>query len=130
MIPLRSHEIKREKKKSLFFRELSQIISLIANEEEPVQKVYVTKVDFSDDYGILYVYLSTVETFSEEVFERALGILKLYKPSIRKELATRLNPRYTPDIIFLYDKHREKQDRINALLDKVSQDLDTDKNKN
>ncbi len=130
MISLKSHEIKREKKKSLFFRELSQIISIIANEEEPVQKIYVTKVDFSEDYGILYAYLSTIENFSEEIFEKALNILKLYKPSIRKELATRLNPRYTPDIIFLYDKHKEKQDRINELLDKVSQDLDTDKNKN
>lgn len=124
------HDIKREKKKSLFFRELSQIINLIANEEEAAQKVYVTKVDFSEDYGILYVYLTTVESFSEEVFDKALNILKLYKPSIRKEIATRLNPRYTPDIIFLYDKHKEKQDRINALLDQVSQDLDTGKNKN
>ena len=123
------HEIKRERKKSLFFRELSQIISLISNENTDVQKVYVTRVDFSQDAGILYVYLSTFDVFSEEIFKTALDALKLYRPSIRKELATRLNPRYTPEIIFIYDENREKQDRIDTLLDKVIQDLGDSKKK-
>jgi ribosome-binding factor A len=122
-----SHEIKREKRKSLFFRELSQIISLIANDNAAVQKVYVTRVDFSQDSSILYVFLSTYDVFSQEVFEEALAVLKLYRPSIRKEIATRLNPRHTPEIIFLYDEIREKQDRIDSILDKVIQDLESDK---
>lgn len=127
MVASNLYEIKREKKKSLFFRELSQIISLISNENSDVQKVYVTRVDFSQDSGILYVFLSTFDVFSEEIFKVALDALKLYRPSIRKELATRLNPRYTPEIIFLYDEIREKQDRIDNLLDKVIQDLESDK---
>ena len=121
------HEIKREKKKSLFFRELSQIVSLISNENPDVQKVYVTRVDFSQDASTLYVFLSTFDVYSEEIFKAALEALKLYRPSIRKEIATRLNPRHTPEIIFLYDEIREKQDRIDNLLDKVVQDLGTNK---
>ncbi len=117
------HDIKRERKKSLFFRELSQIISLISNENADIQKVYVTRVDFSQDAGILYVYLATFDVFSEEIFKTALDALKLYRPSIRKEISARLNPRHTPEIIFLYDEVREKQDRIDNLLDKVIQDL-------
>jgi ribosome-binding factor A len=124
MIGPKLHEIKREKKKSLFFREISQLIGLIANENADVQKIYPTRVDFSQDCGIVYVYLSTFDVYSEEVFDKALYALILYKPSIRKEIATRLNPRYTPDIVFLYDENKEKQDRINQLLDKVSQDLE------
>ncbi len=127
MVASKLHEIKREKKKSLFFRELSQIISLISNENPDVQKVYVTRVDFSQDAGILYVYLSTFDVYSAEIFKAALEALKLYRPSIRKEIAARLNPRHTPEIIFLYDEIREKQDRIDSLLDKVIQDLGTNK---
>jgi ribosome-binding factor A len=123
----KSYEIKREKRKSLFFRELSQIIGLIANDNLAVQKVYVTRVDLSQDNGILYVFLSTYDVYSEEIFKEALEALKLYRPSIRKELASRLNPRYTPENIFLYDEIREKQDRIDSILDKVIQDLESDK---
>ena len=130
MIPSRkNHEIKREQKKSLFIREISQIIQLIAETEPLVAKVYPTRLDFSNDYGICYVYLSTFDEFSEEIFAKSLEVLKLYKPSIRKELATRLNPRYTPNIVFLYDKVREKQSKIDNLLDKVRDDL-VAKNKN
>jgi ribosome-binding factor A len=117
------HEIKRERKKSLFFREMSQIVNLISCENPNIQKVYVTRVDFSQDYGILYVYLATFNVYSRDVFDKVLGELILYKPSIRKELASRLNPRYTPDIVFMYDEHKEKQDHINELLDKVSADF-------
>jgi ribosome-binding factor A len=121
------HDIKREKRKSLFFRELSQIIGLIANENAAVQKVYVTRADMSEDNSKLYVFLSTYDVFSQEIFEEALAVLKLYSPSIRKEIATRLNPRHTPEIMFLYDEIREKQDRIDSILDKVIQDLESDK---
>lgn len=120
-------EVKREKKKSLFFRELSQLIQLVSESEPKVAKLYVTKVDFSDDFSICYTYLSTYVEFSEEIFDDALKVLKLYKPSIRKELAARLNPRYTPDIIFVYDKAKEKQSRIDAILDKVREDLESGK---
>lgn len=117
------HEIKREKKKSLFMREISQMIQLIAESEPLVAKVYPTRLDFTNDYSACYVYLSTFGEFSETTFNEALEVLKLYKPSIRKELASRLNPRYTPDILFFYDNLKEKQSRIDALLDKVRDDL-------
>lgn len=120
---LKSHEIKREQKKSLFIREITQILQLLAETEPLVAKVYPTRVDFSNDYGIFYVYLSTFDEFSEEAFNQSLEVLKLYRASMRKELATRLNPRYTPNIIFLYDKVREKQSKIDNLLDMVRDDL-------
>ena len=128
MIAPKLHEIKREKKKSLFFREISQLVGLISNENIDAQKVYVTRVDFSPDCGIVYVYLATFGAYSEEIFDKALYALILYKPSIRKEIATKLNPRHTPDIVFLYDENKEKQDRMDELLDKVSQDLEKNKN--
>jgi ribosome-binding factor A len=120
-------EVKREKKKSLFFRELSQLVQMISESEPKVAKVYVTRVDFADDLSVCYAYLSTYAEFSEEIFDDALRVLKLYKPSVRKELATRINPRYTPDIIFVYDKAKEKQSRIDTLLDKVRDDFGSDK---
>ena len=83
MIAPKLHEIKRERKKSLFFRELSQMVGLVSNENSDAQKVYVTRVDFSQDCGILYVYLATYDVYSQEIFDKALSALILYKPSRR-----------------------------------------------
>lgn len=124
MVSSNLHEIKRERKRSLFFREITKIINLIAEEEDIVAKIYVTRVDFAADFSVCYVYMTMHQDFSEDIFNKAVEVLKSYTSSIRKELARRLNPRYTPDIIFLHDKLQEKKHRIDALLDKVRKDLD------
>jgi len=119
----RFQEIKREKKKSLFLREIASLVQSLGGEDKVVAQVYVTRVDLSADTGICYVYFSTYTEFSEELFKTVLERLKLYKPSMRKALAHTIPGRYTPDLLFLYDKPKEKEFRINQLLDKASEDL-------
>ena len=60
----------------------------------------------------------------EEFFNEKLNFIILYKPSVRKALSQILNSKYTPNIIFQYDKTLEKQAKIEALLDKVKSDPD------
>jgi ribosome-binding factor A len=123
----RLSEIKREKKKSLFFREVSSLVQQLSAEDAAVAKVYVTRVDFSQDYGLCYIYFSTYGAFSQEVFDAALDRLKLYKPSMRQILAKKIVGRYTPDLKFFYDTVKEKEYKINQLLDKVSEELSAKK---
>ena len=121
-------DVKRERKKSVYLRELSSLIELIAQDHQPVRDVYLSTVDLSADGGICYLYFASVTPVNgdqqalEDIFQRALDVLKLYKPSLRKALAQSLQARYTPDLLFLLDKPREKVDRINQLLDQVRQE--------
>lgn len=123
MFSPRSREIKREKKKSLFLREIAALIQSLGVEDQTIAQVYVTRVDLSADTGICYVYFSTYSEFSEELFSQVLERLKLYRPSLRKAIAQAIPGRYTPELLFLYDKPKEKEFRINQLLDKASEEL-------
>jgi len=122
-------DIKRERKKAQFLRELSSFIDTIADEQPAVREVYLSRLELSADGGICYLYFSTMvpkdpeSEDAQRIFKEALDVLKLYKPSLRKSLAQSLQARYTPDLIFLFDEKREKIDRINSLLDQVHQEL-------
>lgn len=115
--------IKREQKKSLFFREVSSIIHRLTETESLLMNIYPTKIDFSSDMGICYVYFAAHGSEGEALFKQALEKLKLYKPSMRKALADTLKGRYTPQLTFLYDKTHEKQLRVEALLDQVQEEI-------
>ncbi len=125
----RLQKIKREQKKSLFLREITTLVQALGGDDKAVAQVYVTRLEFSADNGICYVYFTTFSEFSEELFKEVLERLKLYKPSMRKALAARIQSRYTPDLVFFYDQIKEKEYNINQLLDKVSEELREDAKK-
>ena len=119
-------DIKKEKKKSLYLHELSSLIQRLAEDEPDVASVYITRVELSADSGICYIYFSSYPQeglSAQELFEKALSILKLYKPSLRKALAQRVKARYVPNLIFLYDEKKDKVSKVEQLLDKVQQEL-------
>lgn len=101
-------------------REISTLIQQLSLDEPSLTKVFVTRVRLSADYGILFVYFSTY--LSKTDFDEALKILKLYKPSLRKALASTVLSRHTPDLVFLYDESKEKERSLNELLDRVKQE--------
>lgn len=123
-------DVKRERKKALYLRELSLYIDTIAEEQPAVREIYLSRLELSADGGMCYLYFATIapgspDAPSQERFKAALEILKLYKPSMRKALAHGLQARYTPDLYFMFDEKREKLDRINALLDQVQNEIQT-----
>lgn len=123
-------DVKRERKKALYLRELSLYIDTIAEEQPAVREIYLSRLELSADGGMCYLYFATItpvnpDAASEERFKAALEVLKLYKPSMRKALAHGLQARYTPDLYFMFDEKREKLDRINALLDQVQNEIET-----
>jgi len=115
-----SQEIKREQKKSFLLREISALVRSLAQDEPKLSFLFVTKVELSKDTGICYVYFSTHT--DKEAFYQGLEILKLYKPSMRKALAKILQTKYVPELFFKYDSAKEKERKINVLLDKISEE--------
>jgi ribosome-binding factor A len=111
---------RREQKTTLVYHALASILQKLSLDEPALAKVYVTKVKMSGDYKICYVYFSTYGP--KEDFDAALAILKLYKPSMRKVLATQVGGRYTSDLIFQYDTVKEKERRVQELLDEVAKE--------
>ena len=116
-------DVKKERRKKDFFREVTDLIRLLARDEPAVAQVYVTHVEISPNSGICYVYFSTYQEPGEEIFNKALTLLKLYGPSLRKAFAQRVQKRYAPELVFVYDKAKEKERRVIELLDKVHDEL-------
>jgi ribosome-binding factor A len=112
--------VKREQKTSFLLKEVAALVQEISMDEPKLLSVFVTYIVLSKDGGICYVYFSTYT--NKEAFDEALEILKLYKPSMRKALATTGHSRYVPNLRFLYDESKEKERHINKLLDDISTD--------
>ena len=113
----RTREIKRAQKESLIFKELSQLLLQLSMDEPALGQLYINRVKLSPDKSSCTIYFYS--PLGEEDFRKKLGILILYKPSLRTALAKTLASRYTPELIFAFDKQFEKQQRIEALIDKV-----------
>lgn len=123
----RTSLIKREQRKSFLLRELSTMLNTLCEDEPKLSPLYISQVNLSDDGGICYVYMSSTpldpSVTTKQLFEELLPTLVLYKPSMRKNLASVLQKRYVPDLKFLFDPKREKVDKINELLDRVQNEL-------
>jgi ribosome-binding factor A len=105
------------KKKSFLLQELSVLLRQISADEPKLSTLFVTRVELSPEGGLCYVYFTTLT--DESAFSEGLEVLKLYKPSVRKALAQIMKTRYVPDLAFRYDHTKEKERRINSLLDKI-----------
>lgn len=115
----RVHDIKRAQKEKLLFRELSHLYLQLTLDDSRLRLVSLSRVELSPDKGLCTVYFYTPE---KETYLEALEILKLYKPSIRKSIASSIKGRYTPDLRFEYDDRFEKQERLEELLEKVKKE--------
>ena len=116
----RVHTIKREQKKSLYFREISSLVQQLAQDEALLRSVFVTRVELSPDNSVCHVYFAM--HMGESLFKEALDILKLYKPSLRSTLSQKVLSRHTPDLMFHFDTLKEKERNIHNLLDEIKKD--------
>ena len=114
--------IKRAQKESLLLREISNMYHSITMDDDRLAGLFVNRVELSSDRGWVTVYFFTIDGF--EKFEEQLEILKLYKPSIRKGLASEIKGRYVPDLKFAYDAKFEKQQSLELAMAQAAQDIE------
>ncbi len=86
-----------------------------ALDDPRLNDVMIHRVQLSPDKGVCTVYFYTNQ--GEEHFKNILNVLVLYRPSLRKALASKIRSRYTPELIFRFDTQFEKQLRIDQLLE-------------
>jgi len=120
MISKSLRETRRAQKESLLRKELSKIFLDIKRNDPSFEGIFINKVKLSPDKGMLHVFFYTDQGI--DFFKEKLPLLILYKPSVRKALSQIISSRYTPQIIFKYDKAFEKQCRIETLLDKIKEE--------
>jgi ribosome-binding factor A len=109
--------IKQSKKESQFFREITQLLREVALDEPELGKLTISRVALSPDSGICTVFFYMPE--GEQEFSKLLETLKLYRPSLRKALAHRINSRYTPELVFKFDTRFEKHQKLEELFEKI-----------
>lgn len=114
--------IKRSQKESLILRELSKMLHQLSLDDVELSGLFVNRIELSKKKGtcILYFY----DPNGIESYRSKIGRLILYKPSLRKGIASALDSKYTPELRFEFDEQYEKQLKIENLLEKVKKDLD------
>ncbi len=114
--------IKRSQKESLLLRELSKMLLQLSLDDSELNGLFINRVELSKNKGICIIYF--YDPNGLEVFEKKKRRLILYKPSLRKGIASTLDGRYTPELKFAFDHQFEKQQRIENILEIVKKDFD------
>jgi len=97
---------------------------LVQKAQDPqLREVTISRVELSDDLRHAKIYFTllpgkaSVEKVNRSLI-KAAGFM-------RSHLAKTLNLRFTPELRFWYDKEFEKVEKIERLLDEISQKRDT-----
>ena len=114
----RSSLIKKQQRESLFFRELSVSLHDLFLDESSFASLYLTRVELSNGNGACILFFGCLE--GQEGFDRLLQTLKLYKPSVRKLIATLWQSHHTPEVVFRFDDSMQKVDRMNQVFETLS----------
>lgn len=112
--------IKRAQKESLLFKEISILFNQVLIDDARIKDIFINRVKLSQDKSSCSVYFYTEK--GKDYFNSILEVLTLYKPSLRKALADKINSRRVPDIIFKFDENFEKQFRIESLIEKIKKE--------
>ena len=121
MIDTKIRALKRAQKEALIRKEFSKLFLNIKLEDPELQDLYINRVKLSSDKSVAHIFFYI--DGGQDVFNEKLKKLILYKPSLRKALSQLMESRYTPQIVFKYDKAFEKQYEVEKLLDKVKETL-------
>jgi len=110
-------EIKRARKESLFFREITKLFRETTLDDNRLQGLTISSVSLSSDKSICTIFFYTEK--GKEHYKETFDTLILYKPSLRKAIATEIKSRYVPELIFRFDTKYERKLRLEMLLDSI-----------
>lgn len=113
-------ERKRAQKESLLFQELSKLFMKITLDDQSIKNMFINRVTLSKDKGVVNVFFYTPG--GEAEFNTLFKRLVLYKPSLRKALASIIDSRYTPELVFRFDDVFEKQQSVENIFARIDQE--------
>ena len=94
-------------------KEISNIISFELKNPDATGLISVTKVKITPDLKYAKVYVSLLNSKSNE---KTMEALKNSSGYIRSEIAKRINLRITPELVFEEDDSMEYGERIDKIL--------------
>ncbi|NUQ36571.1 MAG: 30S ribosome-binding factor RbfA [Caldilineales bacterium] len=109
-----SRHYRKERLDELLFRELTTLIGYELSDPR-LGDVAVKRVDVSKDLQTARVYITLLSDEGDE--QAALAGLESAKGLIRAEIATRVQLRRVPDLVFRVDRSFLASQRIDAILD-------------
>lgn len=118
--------IKRAQKEAHLARKIAELLLRASLDDARLKDIFITHVKLSADKSLCTVYFYS--THGQEYFDELLTILKLYKPSMRKALSETIHSRYTPDLVFTFDRLFEKHQRIEQLIETVKDETTQESN--
>ena len=107
-----------ERLNHLLRQEITQLLQREAKDPRLSVMVSITRVSVSADMHFAKVFVSVLGT--EEEKKGLLAGLHAASGFLRRELASRLSLRYTPDLSFVYDDTMEQAGKVIQLIDQVS----------
>jgi len=107
-----------ERLNHLLRQEITELLQREAKDPRLSVMVSVTRVSVSADLHFAKVFVSVLGT--EEEKKGLLAGLHAASGFLRRELASRLSLRYTPDLSFVYDDTMEQAGKVIQLIDQVS----------
>ena len=120
MTSQRFRQVKHAQKESFFLREISGLFLRLCIDDSQLNGVYVTRVKLSPDRGRCTIFLQ--DHAGKAAFDKKMGHIIMYKPSLRSAIAQVLQARYTPDLTFAYDEAFEKQRLVDELIEQLKKD--------
>lgn len=121
---MRKNSIKNTRINSEVQRELSEIISREIKDPRIHPMTTVVAVEVTPDLKYCKAYISVLG--SEEAGKETIKGLKSAEGFVRRQLASRINLRNTPEITFVLDQSIEYGVNMTHLINEVTKDLDTD----
>lgn len=106
---------RQERVASLFQSVISEIIRRNLH-LSPEAFITVTSVEMTGDLKVAKIYF---QIFGQVEPQEVLAYLEKRKGFVRKTLASKVNLKYNPELIFLLDPRAEHEQKIDHLMEKI-----------
>ncbi len=110
--------IRIERLNHTYQEEISMIL-MKEIKDENIKFVTITGVDVTNDLSFAKVYYTVLDDEKKSSMQEAL---EKAAPFIRKELASRIDIRHTPELRFIYDKTEDYGNHIDKIIDKIHEE--------
>lgn len=107
--------IKTQRIASNIIKELSYILAYEVKDED-IKFVTITDCKLASDLSYAKIY---VTVFDKEKIDSTIKALNDAAGFIRKELASRIDIRHTPELSFVYDESIEYGKKIEGIIEKI-----------
>ena len=99
------------------YQEEISMILMKEIKDEDIKFVTITGVEVTNDLSFAKVYYTVLDEAKKETTKLALEKASSF---IRKQLASKIEIRHTPELRFIYDKSEEYGSHIDDLIDKIN----------